>query len=136
MQVKVIKEVNGLEVNDILSYNEKTQKYELNKINEEVSDKGYSKNTSNYSYSKNMISTNPEFFIFIDDDGNEVKLKSETKKESKKLVEKESENIPSILEELKNQNGYLIDKIARLEEELYYNRNRWFYNPVKTFWYF
>ena len=141
MQVKVIKEVNGLEVNDILSYNEKTQKYELSKINEEVSDKGYSKNTSNHSYSKSMISANPEFFIFIDNDGNEVKLKSETKKESKKIELKDQESVgiktSSPIDEFKNENSILKDRIARLEDELFYNRNKYIvYNPFRINWLF
>jgi hypothetical protein len=79
MQVKVIKAINGLEEGDILNYNEKTHKYELKKIEEDISDNGYSSKKTLHTYSKNIILDNPTYFEFIDKDGDKIEVKEEIK---------------------------------------------------------
>lgn len=75
MQVKVIKPINGLEEGDILNYNEKTHKYEIKKIEEDISDSGYSSKKTLHTYSKNTILDNTDYFEFIDSDGDKIEVK-------------------------------------------------------------
>lgn len=79
MQVKVIKPINGLEEGDILNYNDKTHKYEIKKIEEDISDNGYSSKKTLHTYSKNTVLDNTDYFEFIDTDGDRIEVKEEIK---------------------------------------------------------
>lgn len=110
MQVQVIKAINGLEEGDILQYNEKTHKYELGKLEEDISDNGYSSKKTLHRYSKNVISENKEYFVFLDDENNEVEVKEEIKS-------------TETIEDWKSECIKLHNQIKDLEKQLDYYMN-------------
>lgn len=106
MQVKVIKPINGLEEGDILSYNEKTHKYEIKKIEEDISDSGYSSKKTLHTYSKNTVLDNTDYFEFIDNDGDRIEVKEEIKP-------------TETIEDWKSECIKLHNQIKDLEKQLY-----------------
>ena len=102
MQVKVIKAINGLEEGDILNYNEKTHKYEIKKIEEDISDNGYSSKKTLHTYAKTTILNLPDYFEFIDSDGDKVEVKEKI----------EVLNLPEDYRKLEQ-------KVKDLEQQLY-----------------
>jgi hypothetical protein len=118
MQVQVIKAINGLEEGDILRYNEKTHKYELSKLEEDISDNGYSSKKTLHRYSKNIITENKDYFIFLDDKNDEVEVK-ETISIEREVTREEIEKFnQKYIDELKETNSRLIKRIDDLEYRL------------------
>jgi len=107
MQVKVIKAINGLEEGDILNYNEKTHKYEIKKIEEDISDRGYSCKKTMHTYSKNTIIDHPEYFVFINEFGDVIGV-----------VEDIKEDTETLIKNLLKSNSELQAKVIRLENEI------------------
>ena len=125
MQAKVIKAINGLEEGDILNYNEKTHKYEIKKIEEDISDNGYSSKKTLHTYSKDVIKNHNQYFEFIDNNGNKVELK-----EDSDIWKQTVENIPpsevkaetkiptETIEDWKSECIKLHNQIKDLEQQL------------------
>lgn len=153
-KLKVVKANNGLEVGDILNYDEENGDYfiykELNDISEnsEVSTKTY------FSISAWSAKENSNF-IFVDKEGNEIKfvriydncsnLKSEPVNEVveesvdvEKIVE-DNESMKEIIGKLNDKNKELQEKldsikwVSKEEYDLYKNINR-YSNPF-YFWF-
>lgn len=121
MQVKVIKAINGLEEGDILNYNEKTHKYEIKKIEEDISDNGYSSKKTLHTYSKQVILDNPTYFIFIDEDGEKVEVVNGTKLKNTvdELAVKPTETIEDWKSECIKLHNQIKDLEQRLEDAYY-----------------
>lgn len=114
MQVKVIKAINGLEEGDILNYNEKTHKYEIKKVEEDISDRGYSSKKTFHTYSANAILEAEDYFIHIDEEGNEFTVK-DTLDEIKNIINNSKKEIskPTTQMELLEQ------RVKDLEQQLH-----------------
>jgi hypothetical protein len=130
MQVKVIKAINGLEEGDILNYNEKTHKYEIKKVEEDISDRGYSSKKTMHTYSKNTILDNPEYFEIISEDGDKIEVKSvieETSKSEEVIDKPDYRN--KVIDNLNNK----IEELVKENKELRFQyTNKWMdYNEWK-----
>ncbi len=109
MQVKVIKAINGLEEGDILYYNEKIHKYELSKLEEDISDNGYSSKKTLHRYSKNIILDHKDYFEFIDNNGQSIDIKESLKKEG---------DVTETIEDWKSECIRLHNQIKDLKRQL------------------
>lgn len=130
MQVKVIKTINGLEEGDILNYNEKTHKYEIKKVEEDISDKGYSSKKTFHTYSTNAVLEAKDYFVFIDNEGDEINIQNTLSevsrignitKEEKKVSDieiKENIDIPDYRNETIDNLKIKIDQLIKENKNL------------------
>jgi hypothetical protein len=119
MKLKVIKDIKGLVEGDLLYYNKDKEQFEINKVDEEITDKGYSKKTTTTIIGDWLVNDYSEYLQRVDDDGNLVSVdefeyvpkdtppKPECIKEEPtelELVKKENEELKKQLEDLKKSN--------------------------------
>lgn len=112
MKVKVIKAFKGLEIGDILNFNDKEYRYELTKTNEDVSENGTTVSKKFYSFNDWTIKENKEYFQFIDEQGNTTEVIEHVEEQLKRgtpLLDEIDEKDKKIKE--------LEDKIKELEVE-------------------
>ena len=110
MKVKVIKEFKGLEVGDVLYFNEKEYRYELTKVNEDISETSTSTTKKFYAFSDWTIKNNKEYFEFIDDTGIKVDV-IETVHDSEVQVD----TVGCAVDAYNKQIQELTDKVKELE---------------------
>ena len=122
MKVKVIKAIKGLEVGDILYFNKDEYRYELTKVHQDVSETTTTTSKQFYSFSEYSIKENSEYFQFIDDEGNEVKIVESIKNTKDNLDEylhthgAEVEHVKEI-DKLKKEIEVLTESYKKLEED-------------------
>jgi len=76
-RVKVIKEVKGLKIGDILTYNEETGKFNISKIDRDVSETSTSTKSLFISVDRWIVEDNgSEYFTYIDDEGNDIDMQN------------------------------------------------------------
>jgi hypothetical protein len=123
MKLKVIKPVKGLVEGDILDYNEEKQQYEINKIEDDISDIGTSRKVLKVIIGDWLVDDYKEFFKYIDDDGNDITV------EEFKYVQKEEDKIvdpnSGELESLRKENEELKLKFGELENAKWIDYNEW-----------
>lgn len=73
-KVKVIKPIKGLEVGDILTYNNEEYTFELTKEISDITDTTLNKSKYKYSFGAYTIKNNEKYFQFLDDDNTPITL--------------------------------------------------------------
>ena len=73
-KVKVIKAIKGLEVGDILYLDVDNSEYTNLKTYEDVSENKTITKTSQTTIDKWVVEQSPEYFIYLDDNGNDVQM--------------------------------------------------------------
>jgi len=99
MKVKVIKNNGILTEGDVLELNSNSNLYELNKTEEDRSENVSTSFSSSYKISEQGIVDNPEYFIFINDDGSEIEKEDNTNLDKNEEIE----SLKKELEDLKKQ---------------------------------
>jgi hypothetical protein len=148
MKLKVIKAVKGLVPGDILDYNEKDSNYEILKVEEDITESGSSKKSLKVTIPEYLVDDFKEFFTWVDDDGNDMKVEEFRYKDSPnyesdvvKEVAKPSEptdldllrqkviDLEKQLDEYKNPiDGY----IQHIKNRVYNIPVVYTYNPYRT----
>lgn len=142
MNVKVIKEIKGLVPGDVLYYNSNDEKYELNKTDYDISDEGQKTRSIRFSISSYLINEFKDYFVYLDDDGNEVQLNNihyEDFPEYKNQPQEVPKNTDTTNESI--EVSKLQEQIKKLEKELEIAKHTVYElpvlrNPFRYFWYF
>jgi len=108
-KIKVIKQLGSLEIGDILTWNEQNNRFELNKVNEDISKDSHSYNKSFIAIDKYVAEDNSNFFCYIDDEGNDVDIKTITWRD---IPSKDKEDY---IVELENKVKDLSDKLNNIQ---------------------
>jgi hypothetical protein len=125
MKVRVIKPIKGLEIGDILTYNNEVCSYELVKENSDITETTLNTSKCKYSFGEYVIKRNSDYFKFIDDDNIPVTLiESDEINEVTGFYGNPTINELSIVEEdtkdkiisdLKDKNQKLQDKLDNIK---------------------
>ncbi len=154
MRVKVIKEIKGLVPGDILYYNDKDDMYEINKTDYDISDNKESVESIKYSISSYTVEEQKDYFVFIDDEDNELKIEkiyyNDFPEDENSTTNKTVEPIKEVQPETKNE-AVEVNEISKLQEQIkelekklqdiegpvmkYYTPSYYSINPFRHFWY-
>jgi hypothetical protein len=121
MKVRVIKPIKGLEVGDILTYNNESYNYELTKENSDITETTLNRFRCKYSFGEYTIKRNSEYFKFIDDDnipvtlieGDELNEKMGTLYDVNPIEDEDPKD--KVISDLKDENKKLQDRLDSIK---------------------
>lgn len=137
MKVKVIKPIKGLEVGDILTFNDDSYNYELIKETSDITENASKISKYKYSLSEYIIKNNNEYFQFVDENGVPVTLvEGEDINKITKFYDKNIEDTTvtvddskdKVISDLKEENKKLQEKLDSIKwiSKDEYNRIKFF----------
>jgi len=73
-RVKVLKAIKGLQVGDILTYDDTTNTFVLNKVDQDISENTTSIKTLSIFIDRWVIESSLDYFTYIDGEGNNISV--------------------------------------------------------------
>lgn len=128
MEAKVIKNIGSLVEGDILNYDKEEGDFYLEKIeeikpvNDNIENSSYKKKILRVNISEWFIKNHPDYFILLDDEGNQIVEERicETPEENlteEKEYKKDSEDVEYLMNYKKSLSEVYENKYKRLEKE-------------------
>lgn len=118
LKVRVINPIKGLEIGDILTYNNESYKYELIKETSDITETTLNTSKYKYSFGEYTIKNNKGYFRFIDETSTPVTLAEDGEiNEVTNFYDEPSQEDPKdkIISDLKDENKKLQKKLEDIK---------------------